>query len=156
MVSDSPSTSYRHRTTSAVAGHESRKFAARIEEKTMAEWTAIFDGTDACVAPVRRFDDALHRRAQQRARFVRTRRRHRATGAGASFSRTTAAIAAARIPRAPAPIPPSRRGVSRWTRSTRCVRVVPSVEAASLDGCASPFATVLGDAAGWSSRRSAG
>jgi alpha-methylacyl-CoA racemase len=36
-----------------------KKFAARIKEKTMDEWTAIFDGTDACVAPVRRFDDAL-------------------------------------------------------------------------------------------------
>ena len=36
-----------------------QKFAARIKEKTMAEWTAVFEGTDACVAPVRRFDDAL-------------------------------------------------------------------------------------------------
>ena len=36
-----------------------QRFAARIKEKTMDEWTAVFDGTDACVAPVRRFDDAL-------------------------------------------------------------------------------------------------
>lgn len=26
--------------------------AARMKEKTMAEWTALFEGTDACVAPV--------------------------------------------------------------------------------------------------------
>jgi len=36
-----------------------QKFAARIKEKSMDEWTAVFDGTDACVAPVRLFDDAL-------------------------------------------------------------------------------------------------
>ena len=45
-----------------------QKFAARIKEKTLAEWTAIFDGTDACVAPVHGFDDALadaHNRARQ-------------------------------------------------------------------------------------------
>ena len=32
-----------------MAGDEAT-FAARIEEKTMDEWTAVFDGTDACVA----------------------------------------------------------------------------------------------------------
>jgi alpha-methylacyl-CoA racemase len=35
------------------------KFARRVKEKSMDDWIAIFDGTDACVAPVRRFDDAL-------------------------------------------------------------------------------------------------
>ena len=35
------------------------KFASRIKEKSLDEWVAVFDGTDACVAPVRRFDDAI-------------------------------------------------------------------------------------------------
>jgi alpha-methylacyl-CoA racemase len=34
------------------------RFAARFRTKTMAEWTAIFDGTDACVAPVLSFTEA--------------------------------------------------------------------------------------------------
>ena len=29
-----------------------QRFAARFKERTRAEWTAIFEGTDACVAPV--------------------------------------------------------------------------------------------------------
>ena len=70
-----------------------QKFAARIEEKTMAEWTAIFDGTDACVAPVRRFDDALtdaHNSARNS--FVRVDGIVQPAPAP-RFSRTTAAIA---------------------------------------------------------------
>jgi alpha-methylacyl-CoA racemase len=70
-----------------------QKFAARIAEKTMAEWTAIFDGTDACVAPVRRFDDALtdaHNRARDS--FVRVDGIVQPAPAP-RFSRTTAAIA---------------------------------------------------------------
>jgi alpha-methylacyl-CoA racemase len=35
------------------------KFARRVREKSFDDWLAIFDGTDACVAPVRRFEDAL-------------------------------------------------------------------------------------------------
>jgi len=34
------------------------RFAARFRTKTLAEWTAIFDGTDACVAPVLSFTEA--------------------------------------------------------------------------------------------------
>jgi alpha-methylacyl-CoA racemase len=34
------------------------KLAARFMEKTRAEWCAIFDGTDACVAPVLGLDEA--------------------------------------------------------------------------------------------------
>ena len=70
-----------------------QKFADRIAEKTMAEWTAIFDGTDACVAPVRRFDDALtdaHNSARES--FVRVDGIVQPAPAP-RFSRTTAAIA---------------------------------------------------------------
>jgi alpha-methylacyl-CoA racemase len=35
------------------------RFAACIKQRTLDEWVAVFDGTDACVAPVRKFDDAL-------------------------------------------------------------------------------------------------
>lgn len=34
------------------------RFAARFAERTQAEWTAVFDGTDACVAPVVPMRDA--------------------------------------------------------------------------------------------------
>ena len=34
-------------------------FAARFKEKTRDEWCAIFDGTDACVAPILRFSEAV-------------------------------------------------------------------------------------------------
>ncbi|KAA1420202.1 CoA transferase [Nocardioides humilatus] len=34
-------------------------FAARFLEKTRDEWCAIFDGTDACVAPILKFSEAV-------------------------------------------------------------------------------------------------
>ena len=34
------------------------RFAARFLTRTMAEWSAVFDGTDACVAPVVSFTEA--------------------------------------------------------------------------------------------------
>ncbi len=34
-------------------------FAARFKEKTRDEWCAIFDGTDACVAPILKFSEAV-------------------------------------------------------------------------------------------------
>jgi alpha-methylacyl-CoA racemase len=43
------------------------KVAARFKTKSRAEWTAIFDGTDACVAPVMSLDEAAdhpHNRAR--------------------------------------------------------------------------------------------
>src|SRR5207237_318363 len=70
-----------------------QKFAARIKEKTLAEWTAIFDGTDACVSPVHGFDDALadaHNRARQS--FVRVDGIAQPAPAP-RFSRTVATIA---------------------------------------------------------------
>ncbi|MGH3355377.1 MAG: CaiB/BaiF CoA transferase family protein [Nocardioidaceae bacterium] len=35
-----------------------KRIAQRFSEKTQAEWTEIFDGTDACVAPVLTFSEA--------------------------------------------------------------------------------------------------
>jgi alpha-methylacyl-CoA racemase len=70
-----------------------QRFAARVKEKTLAEWTAIFDGTDACVAPVNRFDDALadaHNRARDS--FVRVDGIVQPAPAP-RFSRTVASIA---------------------------------------------------------------
>ncbi len=34
-------------------------FARRFRTRTRAEWTAVFDGTDACVTPVLSFDEAV-------------------------------------------------------------------------------------------------
>jgi alpha-methylacyl-CoA racemase len=34
-------------------------FATRFKEKTRDEWCAIFDGTDACVAPILKFSEAV-------------------------------------------------------------------------------------------------
>ncbi|WP_245927527.1 CaiB/BaiF CoA transferase family protein [Nocardioides silvaticus] len=43
-------------------------FAARFKERTRDEWSAVFDGTDACVAPILRFSEAVdhpHMKARQ-------------------------------------------------------------------------------------------
>jgi len=41
-------------------------------QKTQAEWRAIFDGTDACVAPVLTLDEApLHEHNHSRGSFIR-------------------------------------------------------------------------------------
>jgi len=49
----------------------SEKFAAIFAGKTRAEWTEIFDGTDACVAPVLSPDEAVtHPHAVARGSFV--------------------------------------------------------------------------------------
>jgi alpha-methylacyl-CoA racemase len=34
--------------------------AARFRERTQAEWSAVFDGTDACVAPILPMSEAVH------------------------------------------------------------------------------------------------
>ena len=48
--------------------------AARIKQKTRDEWTTIFEGTDACVAPVLSFTEAARTSAQPEPRetFVET------------------------------------------------------------------------------------
>jgi len=45
--------------------------AARFKEKTQAEWSAIFDGTDACVAPILPMSEAIdHPHIKERGVFV--------------------------------------------------------------------------------------
>ncbi|XP_058473376.1 alpha-methylacyl-CoA racemase [Solea solea] len=46
-------------------------FTERFAEKTQAEWSRVFDGTDACVTPVLSFDQvSSHPHNQERASFV--------------------------------------------------------------------------------------
>jgi alpha-methylacyl-CoA racemase len=47
------------------------RFAARFKERTRAEWAAVFDGSDACVAPVLTFAETMtHPHVQARGTFV--------------------------------------------------------------------------------------
>jgi alpha-methylacyl-CoA racemase len=49
--------------------------AATFREKTRAEWCALLEGTDACVAPVLSLSEAPGPRPQCGARHLRERRR---------------------------------------------------------------------------------
>ena len=73
-----------------------------VRGRTLAEWTAVFDGTDACVAPVLPLSEAVqHPHLVARSVYVDRRHRPRA-GAGAAVlpDRGHAVIAAARAGRA--------------------------------------------------------
>uniref|UniRef100_A0A8C6S6S6 Alpha-methylacyl-CoA racemase n=1 Tax=Neogobius melanostomus TaxID=47308 RepID=A0A8C6S6S6_9GOBI len=49
-----------------------RIFTERFASKTQAEWTRIFDGTDACVTPVLSFEEVgSHPHNQQRGSFIK-------------------------------------------------------------------------------------
>lgn len=49
-----------------------RTFAERFASKTQAEWSKVFDGTDACVTPVLSFDQvSSHPHNQERASFIK-------------------------------------------------------------------------------------
>lgn len=49
-----------------------RLFAERFASKTQADWSKIFDGTDACVTPVLSFDQvSSHPHNQERASFIK-------------------------------------------------------------------------------------
>lgn len=49
-----------------------RIFTERFASKTQAEWSRIFDGTDACVTPVLSFDQvSSHPHNQERASFIK-------------------------------------------------------------------------------------
>lgn len=49
-----------------------RVFTERFGTKTQAQWTEIFDGTDACVTPVLSFEEvASHPHNQQRGSFIK-------------------------------------------------------------------------------------
>ena len=46
-------------------------FAARFAERTMAEWTSVFEGSDACVAPVLPLSEAAgHPHLVERGTYV--------------------------------------------------------------------------------------
>ena len=72
--------------------------AARFAERTRDEWAAVFDGTDACVAPVLTFAEA-QRHPHLAARGTVVERDGVAQPAPAPrFSRTPAALASAPLP----------------------------------------------------------
>ncbi|NXD27585.1 AMACR racemase, partial [Spelaeornis formosus] len=49
-----------------------KKFASIFAQKTQAEWSSIFDSTDACVTPVLSFDDAVsHQHNKERSSFIK-------------------------------------------------------------------------------------
>ena len=110
------------------ANHPALRDAVRrrpIRSRTLAEWTEVFDGSDACVAPVLPLSEAVHH-PHLAARAVYVDR-----GAGPEpapaprFSRTAATLGvtpAARGP-APTPRPPSPPGAS--PTSTPCSPPAP-------------------------------
>jgi alpha-methylacyl-CoA racemase len=68
------------------------RFAAVIATKTRDEWTAIFDGTDACAVPVLTpWEAHLHPHNQARSTFVEVEGRMQPAPAP-RFSRTPSAI----------------------------------------------------------------
>ena len=76
--------------------HPRRRSRARFKEKTQAEWSAIFDGTDACVAAIIPLSEAYaHPHLAARGDVRRERRRHPA--------RAGAALLAHRRPRSAMP-----------------------------------------------------
>ncbi|XP_059213692.1 alpha-methylacyl-CoA racemase [Centropristis striata] len=69
-----------------------RVFAERFASKTQAEWTQIFDGTDACVTPVLSFDQvSLHPHNQERGSFVKDSSGEESPRPAPVLSRTPAA-----------------------------------------------------------------
>ncbi len=75
----------------------SARIADRVRERTLAEWTAVFDGTDACVAPVLTMNEAAdHPHMRERGTLVRAKGRLAAAPAP-RFS-ATPAVSPAEIP----------------------------------------------------------
>ena len=77
---------------------------AAFRAKTRDEWAHVFEGSDACFAPVLTFSEAQAASAQRRARRPRRGRRRRPAGAGAALrahpGRSPARAARARRARA--------------------------------------------------------
>ncbi|XP_034403431.1 alpha-methylacyl-CoA racemase [Cyclopterus lumpus] len=68
-----------------------RIFTESFASKTRAEWSRIFDGTDACVTPVLSFDEvSSHPHHQERASFVKDPSGEKAPGRPRFLSRTPA------------------------------------------------------------------
>ncbi|HEY1128468.1 MAG TPA: CaiB/BaiF CoA-transferase family protein [Roseateles sp.] len=79
-----PATQQDHRQWPALRA----QVAARIREKTRAEWTALLEGTNVCFAPVLTLAEApLHPHAQARGSFTKTDAGHWQPAAAPRFSR---------------------------------------------------------------------
>ena len=85
--------------------------ANRFREKSQAEWSAIFDGTDACVAPILPMSEAVdHPHIKERGVFVEHDGLVQPAPAP-RFSRTEATLA---LPPAPAPGAHTREALLAW------------------------------------------
>ena len=92
------------------------RFAAIFKTKTRDEWSAIFDGTDACVAPVLSpWEAHEHPHNVARSTFIEVDGAVQPAPAP-RFSRTPSVVSSRRRPRAPTPC----RGWSSgaWTRAS--------------------------------------
>ncbi|KAG7247153.1 hypothetical protein CRUP_004872, partial [Coryphaenoides rupestris] len=77
-----------------------RVFEGRFASKTRAEWTDIFDGTDACVTPVLSFDQvSSHPHNRERGSFVRDAAEEESPRPAPVLSRTPADPCLAEDPR---------------------------------------------------------
>ena len=100
-------------------------FAARFAEKTQAEWCAIFDGTDACVAPIIPLTEAFeHPHMKSREVFVEHEGLMQPQPAP-RFSRTRATLG---LPPAP--------GAGAHTRAALAAWGIENVDALIADGAA--------------------
>jgi alpha-methylacyl-CoA racemase len=85
--------------------------ATRFREKTQSEWSAIFDGTDACVAPILPMSEAVHHpHVKERGVFVERDGLVQPAPAP-RFSRTEATLG---LPPAPGPGVHTREALTAW------------------------------------------
>jgi len=85
--------------------------ANRFKEKTQAEWSAVFDGTDACVAPILPMSEAVdHPHVKERGVFVEKDGLVQPAPAP-RFSRTGATLG---LPPAPGPGAHTREALTAW------------------------------------------
>ena len=97
---------------------------ARFKERTQAEWAEVFDGTDACVAPVVPLSEAPRAPAPRRARHLRRARRRHPAGAGAALLAHRRHDQRSR-PRCPASTPARRWPPGASPTSTRSSPAAP-------------------------------
>ena len=95
--------------------HLKERLAEVIATKTRDEWAAIFDGTDACVAPILSLGEAPSHPHNVARGDLRRARRHRAAGARAAVLADHGRDPAPARPRRPA----HRRGAERVGRRRR-------------------------------------
>src|SRR4051812_11833817 len=85
--------------------------AGRFRERTQAEWSAVFDGTDACVAPILAMSEAVdHPHLKDRGVFVEKDGLVQPAPAP-RFSRTEATLG---LPPAPGPGAHTREALAAW------------------------------------------